>query len=1262
MSSVPLEVHEVLEQEFVSMHGELQGIPGPAYKEGDLLDPSWGRIILSACALDPGEDLLAALNRLVEGEGLSQLCGSPAISKTGRELIDDYEEYTEGVSSQRKLEINRRIVDEALPGAVRPLRDVRLDHLYAEIHRRPDAQARTALCISGGGIRSATFALGVIQGLASAGVLDKFDYLSTVSGGGYIGSWLSSWARRHPFGISGVQDDLVRADVGVSGTQTTTGTPPQTTRVGKAATPQTKLDPEPRPVKHLREFSNYLSPKLGLASADTWTIGSLYLRNLLLNLLVLVPLLAAVLFIPRLYSLLLRTDRSFLQPSLLGLAVLALAVGFGYLGAARPTIHGRRAGFKNLRWMNTNGGFVALCIVPLTVAATAMSLYWAQAADEPVAATVADWPWGAAAAAVMTLLPSVIYYTRFIGASAIERRESLQRQKNSAEHFFKKICFELAGALLGVVTAAVLFYVLATKTFTHPLRAVPDLTWVPPYLRGFFSAVPTAELYVCFSVSAILLVFFLQAAVFVGISGRVNEDYDREWWGRAGGWLLMTAGFLAFAAIVSIFGPVLLYRAPVLLASIGGVSGLVAALLGFSAKTPASSGQQQEGGKSAALTKIALSLAVPLFVLFFLAVISLGTTWAIQQVRGPKVGAVAKWAEQFQTNATVTRSTRASADTTLDTTYETGKMPLLSIATVNGVAHLQTVHATEWPEVGVMALLALAAFGLSFFIGVNRFSMHALYRNRLMRAYLGASRYGRDPDAFTGFDAHDNLQMYELRHELLWPTSFSNYARFVETLRTTFTSDAVVRTIWNTLDKKTRHWLEDRQHPVDDLLMNALIQNINEILLSGDLGGDDASSVALADETVKTGSLPAVMADPSPAARLQRNRQTLQTTFADSLRPMHRRAPMHVVNTALNLVAGEKLAWQERKAESFTVSPLHAGSLYLGYRDSKEYGGDDGISLGTAVTISGAAASPNMGYHSSGAMAFLLTILNVRLGSWLGNPGVAGKKTYDNAHPRTNLEPMLWELTGKTNDACPLVYLSDGGHFENLALYEMVLRRCRYIVVSDAGSDAKYTFDDLGNAIRKIRTDLGIPIDIEEMSMSPRVGGGELKEGRYVATATIRYSAIDGPDAPPGLLIYLKPGLYRDDYFPRDVYNYAQTSPDFPHESTADQFFSESQFESYRALGRHVINEICANYAPRTAQRPRLPYANSYATVADFALAVEKQAHRLPPAPLQDLVNSGIDKLSLAIGGLGTLVRPTAPPSPTGPPLSTGGSPPRISP
>jgi hypothetical protein len=280
-------------------------------------------------------------------------------------------------------------------------------------------------------------------------------------------------------------------------------------------------------------------------------------------------------------------------------------------------------------------------------------------------------------------------------------------------------------------------------------------------------------------------------------------------------------------------------------------------------------------------------------------------------------------------------------------------------------------------------------------------------------------------------------------------------------------------------------------------------------------------------------------------------------------------------------------------------------------------------------------------------MAFIMTILNVRLGSWLGNPGLAGRNTYHNAHPHSNLEPLAWELTGTTNDQCPLVYLSDGGHFENLGIYEMVLRRCRFIVISDGGCDPKCSFEDLGNAIRKIRTDLGVPIDIEYDDMHPRSPDSTLTKGRYVTTARIRYSAID--EAPSeivngvehakeidGWLVYIKPGLYDGEYFPKDVYNYATESLDFPHETTADQFFSESQFESYRALGRHAFNEICANY-----KSGKNTYAATYPTVAAFTQAAKTNSPKMSTLPPEGVIAERLDILKQSIDSASNLVRLT---------------------
>ena len=154
-----------------------------------------------------------------------------------------------------------------------------------------------------------------------------------------------------------------------------------------------------------------------------------------------------------------------------------------------------------------------------------------------------------------------------------------------------------------------------------------------------------------------------------------------------------------------------------------------------------------------------------------------------------------------------------------------------------------------------------------------------------------------------------------------------------------------------------------------------------------------------------------------------------------------------------------------------------------------------------------------------------------------------------------------------TTNTSSYVYLSDGGHFENLGLYEMVLRRCRHIVVLDSGADPAFSYEDLGNAVRKIRIDLRIPIDFPDEYTQPM-----LQRKKRCAVGTIRYSEVDGL-CPDGLLIYIKPMLLGDE--PPDVESYAVAHPDFPHQSTANQWFDESQTESYRMLGLHTIDEIC---------------------------------------------------------------------------------------
>jgi hypothetical protein len=302
-------------------------------------------------------------------------------------------------------------------------------------------------------------------------------------------------------------------------------------------------------------------------------------------------------------------------------------------------------------------------------------------------------------------------------------------------------------------------------------------------------------------------------------------------------------------------------------------------------------------------------------------------------------------------------------------------------------------------------------------------------------------------------------------------------------------------------------------------------------------------------------------------------------------------APLHVINTTLNLVGTKNTAWRQRRAESFTFSPIHAGCWRLGYVPADLYGGGRGVTLATAMAISGAAFNPNMGYQSSPLLSLLMTFFNLRLGYWLPNPkrplpklgfGATDSTFLSKAGPSFALGPLIEEALGLTDDTSRWIELTDGGHFENLGLYEMVLRRCKRIIVADAGADPQCQFEDLGNAIRKIQIDLGIPIEFMEGDM--KMSAGAHKKNSYCAVATIKYHCVDAPfdgrsDADmDGTLVYIKAGLTGRE--PADVLQYARTHDDFPHESTANQFFKESQFESYRHLGSFAIKTIIGNAVP----------------------------------------------------------------------------------
>jgi len=270
--------------------------------------------------------------------------------------------------------------------------------------------------------------------------------------------------------------------------------------------------------------------------------------------------------------------------------------------------------------------------------------------------------------------------------------------------------------------------------------------------------------------------------------------------------------------------------------------------------------------------------------------------------------------------------------------------------------------------------------------------------------------------------------------------------------------------------------------------------------------------------------------------------------------------PLHLVCCAANDLAGDRLKSLSRGARSAVLSGL---GLSVGDR-FVDWGAKGAAppSFASALTASAAAFNPCMGSKSirlGPVVGFLLATLNLRLGLWVRTPREGGWREW---FPGLK---FFGELLGQTRaDRDTAAYhLSDGGHFENMGIYELVRRHCRYVIASDCGQDAEVAFDDVGNALRRIREDFGVEIEIDLAPL--RRGEGGLSR-QHVAVGEIRYGPNDR-----GVLILLKPTLTGDE--PGDVLQYHTRNAAFPHESTGDQFYDEAQWESYRSLGRHVVVE-----------------------------------------------------------------------------------------
>jgi len=319
------------------------------------------------------------------------------------------------------------------------------------------------------------------------------------------------------------------------------------------------------------------------------------------------------------------------------------------------------------------------------------------------------------------------------------------------------------------------------------------------------------------------------------------------------------------------------------------------------------------------------------------------------------------------------------------------------------------------------------------------------------------------------------------------------------------------------------------------------------------------------------------------------------------------RGPYPIINANVVLVASQVARYRGRGGDNFIYTPLVTGSGATGWRRT-DISHDKGITLATAMAVSGAAINPNTAPSGEGitrqpVLSVLMSMFNIRLGLWFRNPNhepvlqalswTAILHGLFKKQERPNLIfPALIESFGRKNltEDSPWILVTDGGHFENLGLYELVRRRLKLIVVCDGSHDPGCKFADLANAIEKVRADFGALIDITSDDLDPLIPRADVDDpdsGMRMAVAKrgylkarIRYAArrsgeteADKPEC--GTLYYLTTTFYGE--LNADLYGYRREHPEFPDQSTGDQFFDEKQFEAYRELGFQTTLHLLEN-------------------------------------------------------------------------------------
>ncbi len=332
----------------------------------------------------------------------------------------------------------------------------------------------------------------------------------------------------------------------------------------------------------------------------------------------------------------------------------------------------------------------------------------------------------------------------------------------------------------------------------------------------------------------------------------------------------------------------------------------------------------------------------------------------------------------------------------------------------------------------------------------------------------------------------------------------------------------------------------------------------------------------------------------------------------DAYRPQQHGGPVHLINTCVNQTKDPRggLFNQDRRGLALTLAS--GGWMQVSQQGWAPLTGSGSLTLGTWTAISGAAVAPGLGSMTRGGISALTTFAGLRLGFW-----------WDQA-TRTNAAVSASPITAKSlgllretfgvfrGTEKPDWFLTDGGHFENTGAYALLAERAELIVLADCGADPQYRFGDLENLVRKARIDLQAEVLFQrpKQPAAPKTPAPTKAQQRYRLAATPRPASAawpqemqafgslndlassnsvaclalarieyHGPRAGQGLLIVVKPNLSAG--LPVDLVNFKAEHPEFPQQSTADQFFSEAQWESYFQLGTFIGSKLSQAFVER---------------------------------------------------------------------------------